>query len=290
MICLLFLVIIYYFLENPTHSIPTAVKTLDIKYWKIQNTLKKYKFRPFKFTKVQFLSEDNKQERLQFCQIMLRELERNPNFFYKIAWTDESNLSTSGIFNRKNCHYWSQTNPHQTKIIKSSGRRSINVWCGITNNIILGPLLYEGSLTGERYLQFLNNEIEEYLEEIPLVHVNRLIWQHDGAPPHNVQNVTNYLNRKYPRWIGRYGNIKWPPNSPDLTLMDRFFWGTIKGSLFDNNPTFPNIEVLQNALIISINAIKNDPLMVSDAVKNLEKCYRLCVQENGGHFEHLLTN
>ncbi|KAJ8942261.1 hypothetical protein NQ318_008005 [Aromia moschata] len=50
----------------------------------------------------------------------------------------------------------------------SYGRQSINVLCGILNNKIIGPIFFNGSLTGVRYLSFLRNSIANLLDDIPL--------------------------------------------------------------------------------------------------------------------------
>ena len=51
-------------------------------------------------------------------------------------------------------------------------------------------------------------------------------FQQDGATPHYLGEVREYLNTRFPgRWIGREAPIAWPPRSPDLTPMDFFLWG-----------------------------------------------------------------
>ncbi|CAH1986618.1 unnamed protein product [Acanthoscelides obtectus] len=52
---------------------------------------------------------------------------------------------------------------------------------------------------------------------------NRLMFQQDGAPPHYVLRVRQYLDQTFPdRWIGRRGVNEWPPRSPDLSPLDFF--------------------------------------------------------------------
>ena len=34
-------------------------------------------------------------------------------------------------------------------------------------------------------------------------------------------------------WIGRGGPIAWPPRSPDLSPVDFFLWGFLKGLLYE---------------------------------------------------------
>lgn len=60
-----------------------------------------------------------------------------------------------GVIQSENRRYWAAVNSHRYEMIKFQGRSSFNVWCGMLENRIIGPLLYRGPLTGQRYLQFL---------------------------------------------------------------------------------------------------------------------------------------
>lgn len=44
----------------------------------------------------------------------------------------------------------------------------INIWCGIIDNLSLGPYLYSDILNGIKYLEFLNTKFENYWEKLPL--------------------------------------------------------------------------------------------------------------------------
>jgi hypothetical protein len=89
----------------------------------------------------------------------------------------------------------------------------------------------EKTITGIVYLdmlkQFLIPQLYEDDQE------GRIHFQQDGAPPHYVEEVREYLNTRFPgRWIGRSAPIAWPPRSPDLTPLDIFLWGFIKDRVF----------------------------------------------------------
>ncbi|KAJ8918613.1 hypothetical protein NQ315_013119 [Exocentrus adspersus] len=92
----------------------------------------------------------------------------------------------------------------------------------------LGPHFFNTTLNGDSYLNFLQQEFEDYFGELPLEQERNIVFQQDGAPPHSIGAVTDYLNQRFHVWIGRNAPIKWPPNSPDLTPLDTFLWGTLK--------------------------------------------------------------
>jgi len=82
-------------------------------------------------------------------------------------------------------------------------------------------------LTSERYQEILENPLEEFLENLPLIEEQRLYFQQDGAPSHNAHHIMDYLRLKFgQRLIATNGPVRWPPRSPDLTPLD-FFCGVI---------------------------------------------------------------
>lgn len=275
-----------FFLENPSKSIRDCRRDLQYSYSKVQETLKKYHMHDFKYTKVQQLSELDKQRRLEFCRFMLGQLDENPDFFNRILWTDESHFNTACPPNLKNLHFWAAENPRKTLEVKRSGRQSIGVWCGIIKNRVIGKIFYNGSLTGARYLELLQTQIEEEINMLPLNIFRNLIWQQDGAPAHSVLAVREYLNANYNMWIGRNGTIIWPPNSPDLTPLDTFLWGYLKSKVYMDRTQ--NIEDIIMKIVEEIDDLNNHPEIINRTIENLIKRYRLCVEVNGGHFEQFL--
>lgn len=282
---LLFLFII--FLENPEKSIPDAANFATKSWGTVHNTLKKHRYHPYKYLPVQNLNDDQKIRRYQFCQEMIMHIQNDGNFLKKIIFTDEATFTTAGMFNRKNKRYWATENPHKIQPVKIQGRRAVHVWCGMLANKVIGPIIFEGNLTGARYMHFLQHEIENLLEDIPIQRYNNLIWQQDGAPPHNVGLVTHYLNEKYNFWIGRQGTLRWPPNSPDLNPLDIFLWGYLKNKIYYERPQ--NINVLRQQIeneIFSLN--RNNSDFIANAInRKLRKNIFNCRNNGGGYVENL---
>jgi hypothetical protein len=80
----------------------------------------------------------------------------------------------------------------------------------------LRPLFFtETTITGIVYLdmlqQFLIPQLDEDDQE------GRIHFQQDGAPPHYLGEVLEYLRTRFPgRWIGKTAPIAWSPRPPDL--------------------------------------------------------------------------
>lgn len=128
-----------------------------------------------------------------------------------MMFTDEAQFTRDGVNNCHNEHRWSDENPHATVESNFQHRFSVNVWCGMFNNQLLGPVVLEHRLTGARYLEFLENNLTDLLDDVPLDIRQNMYFQHDGAPAHFSRVVINHLNNRFPHcWIGRGDDQNWP--------------------------------------------------------------------------------
>ncbi|XP_011703411.1 PREDICTED: uncharacterized protein LOC105459239 [Wasmannia auropunctata] len=122
---------------------------------------------------------------------------------------------------------------------------------------IFGPVFLPDTLNGVSYLEFLQENLPDFLEEVPLERRNEIIFQQDGAGPHNARIVTYFLNQRFPgRWMGRYGPIRWPPKSPDINPLDFFLWGHCKEIVYRQFPE--DIKELNDKLHYAIWDVDNE--------------------------------
>ena len=129
--------------------------------------LHKHGFKPFKIAKVQTPEQGDAQRRLAFCDWFIGGRTADPQFHSRILWSDESNFTNRGFFNRKNTLCWS-TEPQVSSCEGRPQRRfGFNVWCGLLGSRIIGAWIHQGTLTGERYRNFIANELVDFLKVIP---------------------------------------------------------------------------------------------------------------------------
>lgn len=254
--------------------------------WRI---LKKHKFHPYKIKLVQELNEDDNDRRLEFCEIMSNNLLNNGNLLYNICFSDECTFFLNGEVNRHNCRYWSDTNPHLFRETRTQYPQKLNVWAGILGDHIVGPFFIDGNLNGNIYLELLETTVDphitELLENDENLLENELVFQQDGAPPHYVVPVREFLNNRFPgRWIGRRGPIEWPARSPDLSPLDYFLWGHLKSKVYATQPA--NIEDLRQRIIEECRQLT--PQVFANVRSLFQSRLYYCMEVNGGHYEQLL--
>jgi len=63
---------------------------------------------------------------------------------------------------------WADENPHATVENNFQQRFSVNVWCAVLDDQLIGPFILDGRLTGEAYFRFLQKEFPRLKEDFPL--------------------------------------------------------------------------------------------------------------------------
>jgi len=135
--------------------------------------------------RVQHLEPEDPARHMDFCHWITV----HPQLLSFILFTNEASFTRDGVNNSRNLHTWSHDNPHETSVTKFQRRFSVNVWCGLLGNKLIGPFVFDNSLTGNTYEVFLRNELLGLLEDIPLMIRSQMYFQHDGA-----QHVREHLN------------------------------------------------------------------------------------------------
>lgn len=271
---------------NPHMSVRSIAQDSAISVGSVHKILKTNNYKPYKIHLVHGLYDGDDIRRLNFIADDFMELySRIPNFLARILWSDESNFSNNGIVNRHNSHYWSSENPYWIRERNFQRRWSVNVWCGILGDQLIGPYFFNGTLTGQQYLDFLMNQLPLLLENINLSLRQVMYFQQDGAPAHNSNIVSAHLNRVFPRrWIGTNGPIRWPARSPDLTTLDFFLWGHLKSVVYDTPSR--NIEELTERIRTACASIAPGTLRNVTSTALMRR-YQKCVECDGGTFDHI---
>ena len=110
-------------------------------------------------------------------------------------------------------------------------------------------------LNAANYKHFLQHDLPEQLDDIPLAVVARIHYMHDGAPAHFSLRAQRHLNECFPgRWIGREGPIPWPVCSLDLNPLDFHLWGHLKAQVYTR--PVPDLDVLWQRIEVAFHQIR----------------------------------
>ncbi|KAJ8936816.1 hypothetical protein NQ318_015283 [Aromia moschata] len=207
----------------------------------------------------------------------------NPTFYVTYFSRMKLVLPKRGVFNMHNTHVWCDGYPHAYRNFRDQRNFSVNVWCGIVGDVLIGPHILPDRLTGNGYLNFLQQVLPNLLEEVPLGILRQMWYLHDGTPPHFARQVRDFLNVEYPnRWICRNGPIHWPARTP----CDFYLWGHMKQLVYSEPVN--SIEDLTARIRAAAETIREDPTVFGRVRASLERRARACIDNNGLQFQHLL--
>jgi hypothetical protein len=100
---------------------------------------------------------------------------------------------------------------------------------------------------------------------------------------HRARAVTARLNELFGNRIVSLGQEhEWPPRSPDLTPLDFFLWGYIKGQVYKTPPA--NVDELRERITNEFAALRRTR-MARRAMRDMRTRAIKCVELEGGHVE-----
>jgi len=102
-------------------------------------------------------------------------IKAHPELFSVILFSDEASFTRDSVNNLRNVHTRSHDNPHEKSLTNFQRRLTVNVWCGVLGNKLIGPLVFDNNFTGNAYEVFLRKELPGLLEDIPLM-IRSLIY------------------------------------------------------------------------------------------------------------------
>ena len=113
---------------------------------------------------------------------------------------------------------------------------------------IIGPIFLTDTINSERYRK---NVLEPFVAQLSEREIEHAWFQQDGATAHTAVKSLEFLDGIFANRVISRGI--WPARSPDLTPLDYYLWGELKGNVYENNPH--TIDELQVSIINNINNI-----------------------------------
>ena len=93
------------------------------------------------------------------------------------------------------------------------------------------------------------------------------------------------LRDRFPdKLISRFGDIEWPARSPDLSPLDFFLWGYLKGKVYRGKPK--TLNELKDAIRAEISLIGPD--MTKKVMENMLKRADFCIASGGRHMKSII--
>ena len=150
---------------RPRLSTRRMASRISVSHMQLWRTLHEEDLYPYHDQRVQHLEPSDHAQRMDLCH----RIKAHPELLRVILFSDEASFTLDGVNNLRNVHMWSHDNPHETSVTNFQRRFTVNVWCGVLGNKLIGPYVFDNNLTGNAYEVFLRIELPGLLEDIPLM-------------------------------------------------------------------------------------------------------------------------
>ena len=135
-------------------------------------------------------------------------------------------------------------------------------------------------VNSECYIKLLDENLLQ--DSRTLYQDNDFIFQQDGAPSHTSRITQKHLDANTPEFIGK---DDWPPQSPDLNLMDYHVWDSLSEKVYEGRSTKFTERELKQKIQQSWEQITQGE--IRKAIASWKKRVRAVCRENGGPTDHL---
>ena len=264
---------------NPTLPSRALAQQVVVSKSSVLKTLNKdSKMHPYKIALVHQIKETDYRRRVRYCEWLETHVtNEGDDILDNTFWSDDAWFHLSGFVNRQNCRIWHIENPHAFHE-RPLHSEKIGVWCAMSRSKIIGPIFFNETVTADRYQHQILMPFLELLDQNQ-INTATTWFQQDGATAHTARTSLRFLEDIYEDRVISKGI--WPARSPDLTPLDFFLWGYLKGRVYKNNPQ--TIDELKAAITLEIQGILQ--ITLHKTFENMMKRARKCQEVNGGPFQ-----
>ena len=188
------------------------------------------------------LNDGQKENRVQVCQDILKQLEITPDLLSRVVTGDESWIFKYDPLTKRQSFEWksaSSPRPKKARLFKSKIKVMLIVFFDV-HGIVHVEFLPQGQTINQNVykdiLRRLMRSVREKRRE--LWETKSWLLHHDNAPAHNALSIRQFLAEN------NIAVLEQPPYSPDLAPCDFFLFpklkGVIKGTRFQDSKAHNN--------------------------------------------------
>jgi hypothetical protein len=131
------------------------------------------------------------------------------------------------------------------------------------------------TVTSERYVEMLRNFLHPQLRSLR-VNMEEMWFQQDEATAHTARALMTAVRQMSPQHVvSLFGDVPWPPRSPDLSACNFFLWSYLKSKVYVRKPrTVDNLKVSFRKETATV-----PQEILVNVMQNFEERLRTCVQQ-----------
>ena len=203
----------------------------------------------------------------------------------KIIFTDEKDFTLQVPSNRQNNRLFTKGKKSEVaanRLYHPQNKQSVKLmvsagvsWNGVTKPFFIDP--QKSKVNATYYTNYLRKKLMPACLE--LYPDNDFYFMQDGASSHTSNLCQDLLQETCPRRF--ITKNQWPPRSPDLNVLDYYFWNAVKESVYEGRrEPFKDIKQLQER----VKRVWSRSINMESVRKSIERFRpRLqCVVDNEG--------
>jgi transposase len=169
------------------------------------------------------LTAEQRQRRLNFANLYADTDWRH------VLFSDEKTFTLFGHPNRQNDVIWETSAQNVPFNVSVKHPAKTQVWGAASYYGVLAPYLFNESLTAPLYVDILKARLPAAPHLFP-----DGVWMylHDGDTKHTSKLARNWMDANIPSYIPKE---HWPPNSPDLNIVEPL-WAHVQNRVYARNP------------------------------------------------------
>jgi len=235
----------------------------------------------FKRRRVQLLDDKQKRKRFLRSKALLTRLAGEN--LKKVVWSDETPFSLQNYENAQHLRVygrdWSSIDAKHKLIKRSQFPGMVMFWFGVSWYGKMEPIVVPSG-TKVKAQVYIRDVLEQRLKRPPeaVCPTGDWIFQQDGATSHTANCTQAWLKENVPDFLRK---DEWPPNSPDLAVLDFGINAWLKQNLGDYS------KLSRNGLIDRVKKLwaKMPMSVVRDSIGAVPRRLKLCVRAKGNTFE-----
>ena len=156
---------------------------------------------------------------MEWCR---KHQDKSIEYWEDVLFTDETMVELNPLSTMNRVRRFRFENPNQKKYIAPKVKFTLKVifWGGISTHFKTNLVACEGCMNSSKYIDtILKIEVAPRMKN-----KTNMIFQQDNAPCHTAKRVIEYF------LIENIQKINWPPNSPDLNIIENV-WNMMKYKL-----------------------------------------------------------
>ena len=225
------------------------------------------------------LNDGQKENRVQVCQDILKQLEITPDLLSRVVTGDESWIFEYDPLTKRQSLKWksaSSPRPKKARLFKSKIKVMLIVFFDV-HGIVYLEFLPQGQTINQNVYKDILRRLMRLVKE-----KRRELWEtkswllhHDNAPAHNALSIRQFLAEN------NIAVLEQPPYSPDLAPCDFFLFPKLKGVI--KGTRFQDSKAITTAVTKELRAIPMESFQkcIEAWQQRLEKCIRA----QGDYFE-----